>query len=314
MGHAETYKVINPLPWMCIGDFNEVLYQHEHEGTAERSMARIECFRDAIDVCELADLGFEGRWWTYEKCVVGGSFCRVRLDRDLATAAWSGLFPLARVSHLTGVASDHCPIMLRWKETANERRRTDDKIFRYEVMWESHENFKLFLNDVWKADGKAETMGQLQQKLTKVSGSLGGWGKTTFGSVKVEIQALCERVSALRADPLRLGPSEEETRITQRLLELYQREEVMWRQRSCVQWLAEGDKNTRFFHLRASQRKKRNKISQLKREDGPITSDDQEMANMTRDFYNKLYLSEGVSDMEEVVGERATQNKKNSSA
>jgi hypothetical protein len=54
-------KSANPLPWMCIGDFNEVLFQHEHEGAAERSLAQIEGFWEAIDACELANLGFEGQ-------------------------------------------------------------------------------------------------------------------------------------------------------------------------------------------------------------------------------------------------------------
>jgi hypothetical protein len=108
-------------------------------------------------------------------------------------------------------------------------------------------------------------------------------------------------VGELRADPLRQEPSKEEVRATKRLSELYDREEVMWRQRSRVQWLADGDKNTRFFHLRASQRKKKNRIQRLKRPDGVITEDEQEMADLTRDFYNNLYLSEGISDLDEVI-------------
>jgi hypothetical protein len=215
---------------VCIGDFNEVLYQHEHEGTAERNFAQMQGFRDAIDVCELADLGYEGRSWTFEKRVAGGAFCRVRLDRALATVPWSTRFPLASVTHLTGVTSDHGPILLRWRETTNQRQSMNDKIFRYEVMWERHDDFRPFLDEAWRADGKATTMTQLKDKLERVSSSLGSWGRTTFGSVQGEIRQLQHRLSVLREGLARTGPSEEETEIVHRLTELYGREEAMWRQ------------------------------------------------------------------------------------
>ncbi|XP_071685015.1 uncharacterized protein [Lolium perenne] len=140
-------------------------------------------FRDTVDVCELADLGYEGRSWTYEKRVVGGSFCRVRLDRALATTPWSARFPLARVSHLTGGTSDHGPILLWWRETEKQQRVTQDKIFRYEVIWEGHEQFKPFLVDARQAEGKAEAMRELKQKLTRVSGFLGSWERSIFGNI-----------------------------------------------------------------------------------------------------------------------------------
>jgi hypothetical protein len=258
-------------------------------------------FRDAVDVCELADLGYEGRSWTFEKKVAGGVFCRVRLDRALATVPWSARFPMATVTHLTGVTSDHGPILLRWRETTSQRRSMGDKLFRYEMMWEKHEDFQPFLKDAWTSEGKAETMSQLKEKLHRMSGSLCTWGRTTFGSIQGEIRQLQLRLSDLREGLARQGPSEEEGAIVQRLIELYDREEVMWRQRSRIQWLAEGDKNTRFFHLRACQRKKRNKITRLVRHDGMATEDAEEMASMTRDFYEQLYTSEGVANMGEVI-------------
>jgi hypothetical protein len=119
-------------PWMCIGDFNEVLHRSEHEGVQERSLAQIEGFREAVDVYGLSDLGYEGRRWTYEKKVSGGSYCRVRLDRALASAEWRSRFPLATVENMAAASSNHGPILLRWepKEDVRAAKRSTGN-FRY---------------------------------------------------------------------------------------------------------------------------------------------------------------------------------------
>jgi hypothetical protein len=144
-------------------------------------------------------------------------------------------------------------------------------------------------------------MQELERKLKTLSGSLDAWGKETFGHVRKETRELKSRLETLRGQPHRLGPSHEELKLVERLLELNHREETMWRQRSWIQWLAEGDRNTRFFHLRASKRKKRNRIERLKRLDGTVTEDNHELSGMARDFYRELYSSEGTTGMPEVL-------------
>lgn len=47
----------------------------------------------------------------------------------------------------------------------------------------------------------------------------------------------------------------EETRLSTELDEWLSREELLWKQRSRMDWLKEGDKNTTFYKLKASQRK-----------------------------------------------------------
>jgi exonuclease III len=55
------------LPWVCIGDYNEVLRREEHFGVGDRDEAQINAFRQAADVCGLSDLGYVGLDWTFEK-------------------------------------------------------------------------------------------------------------------------------------------------------------------------------------------------------------------------------------------------------
>jgi hypothetical protein len=66
-----------------------------------------------------------------------------------------------------------------------------------------------------------------------------------------------------------------------------------------VQWLAEGDKCTRFFHLCACKRRKKNIITGLKRLDGSQTEDETELGTNT--FYRELYTTEGHVAMQLVL-------------
>ena len=133
------------MPWVCIGDFNEVLHRSEHTGVQERSAAEIVAFREMVDVCGLTDIGFSGRCWTFEKKVSGGSYCRVRLDRALMSGDWYLRFLGAVVHHLVAVASDHGPILLTWRRADNMQKKRHR--FRYEVMWEAHEAFTSSLSE-----------------------------------------------------------------------------------------------------------------------------------------------------------------------
>lgn len=56
----------NNLPWLCVGDFNEVLFQSDQIGGNPRSFTQMEDFRDYLDECGLADLGFSSYQYTWD--------------------------------------------------------------------------------------------------------------------------------------------------------------------------------------------------------------------------------------------------------
>ena len=81
----------------------------------------------------------------------------------------------------------------------------------------------------------------------------------------------------LRSDPSRIAPSHVELKINEKLVEIYHREELLWRQRSRIDWLTSGDKNTEFFHLRASIYRKKNMIKALQNWLGVMSNDTEEL-------------------------------------
>ncbi|XWS23326.1 hypothetical protein CRYUN_Cryun28dG0003100 [Craigia yunnanensis] len=91
----------NQLSWLILGDFNEILWNLEKTGRSLRTE------------CGLEDLGFVGRWFTWERGNTKENNVKERLDRCLANKGWCDLLPDYCVSHLTVPVSDHSPSSLK---------------------------------------------------------------------------------------------------------------------------------------------------------------------------------------------------------
>jgi hypothetical protein len=62
--------------------------------------------------------------------------------------------------------------------------------------------------------------------------------------------------------------SKEEGRIINQLEERRKQEEILWRQKSRIKWLCEGERNTKIFHQAMIQNRQRNQIFSMKNVEG----------------------------------------------
>jgi hypothetical protein len=108
---------------MLLGDFNEVLWQHEHFSETPRADRQMMDFRGVLSHCDLHDLGFSGLPWTYNNNQAGRRNVRVRLDRGVANSDWSLMFPGANIQHLCATKSDRKALFLSLSGTDDQARR-----------------------------------------------------------------------------------------------------------------------------------------------------------------------------------------------
>jgi hypothetical protein len=243
-------------------------------------------FREVLSHCDLYDIGFVGNPWTFDNKQKGERNVKVRLDRAVASPAWSLLYPNHRLRHIASSRSDHCPILLSVESAEN--CRTGRPIRRYEVVWERDPSLPAAVEEAWSRRIPCNDLGDVSASLCTMMSSLQSWKNTHFKSIPREIE---KKRNLL--DSLRQGTDDESVQkrigLEKEMDELLYREEIFWMQRSRIAWLREGDKNTKYFHRRASWRRKKNNIRKLKRPDGTWTSDTSEMENMATCFFQDLY-------------------------
>ena len=136
--YLENLAATISLPWVLLGDFNDMTSEDEKMGGLPLNKTRIAFFKNCMDKCGLTDLGFQGPRFTWtNKSLAWNGPIQERLDRGLGNAEWKLLFPMAEIHHLPRVKSDHCPIML----LTDPCERKPPKPFRFERMWLTDPSF-----------------------------------------------------------------------------------------------------------------------------------------------------------------------------
>lgn len=73
------------LPWMCIGDFNEILCSEERNSRIPKLLRPMQDFQSTLLHCGLVDLGFQGYRYTWRNGRRGDAWVEQRLDRAYAS-------------------------------------------------------------------------------------------------------------------------------------------------------------------------------------------------------------------------------------
>ncbi|KAL9680477.1 hypothetical protein QQ045_018356 [Rhodiola kirilowii] len=273
------------MPWIVIGDFNEIAHSWEMKGVRARGMWQMRNFRECLEDCGLTDLSYKGEMFTYSNRRRGDQEVKVRLDRAVANESWREAFPQAIVKHDLSYTSDYSPLIIYLKEEVGSIK---GGISRFEQMWLRHERFKEMVETLWKFQHPG---GPLSRKLKDCMQGLSRWGDETFGNVRKRIKNLKEEIQRLRGINRTEEIVQEEKRLAEELDEWLEREELWWRQRSRVDWLKNGDKNTAYFHARATQHRKRNYIENL-RNSGVLCSSVEEINATITNYFTNLFQSQ----------------------
>jgi hypothetical protein len=180
--------------------------------------------------------------------------------------------------------SDHHPILIcPFGNDVNKAPRR----FRFENAWHLHANYKDMVKSCWtEGDSVVRNLKSLQSEFKK-------WNCSTFNQVLHQKRRLEARIGGIQSKiairRTSYGLRRIEEKLQHELSDILKQEEIMWFQRSRAKWLKDGDRNTRYYHLKTTHRHKRNNIVMLRMASGEWVDDQQELQSMVNEYYQHLF-------------------------
>lgn len=274
---------------MC-GDLNVTLHTQDRPDNSNHRLQTAR-FRAVFDGLQLQDLRLQGRKYTWSNDRDEPAFAR--LDRFLISSSWSMLFPNTVQKAIPNTASDHCPMICQV-----QTKFPSSNIFRIENSWLKKDDFKDLVTQQWGSSSTATTPLQLYDKMVGLRKKIITWKKTHQQESKYQEKLCKECLQWLdqQSEQRRLTNVEKLLKqlLLQRYADICQTEEEKWHQRAKKAWVCKGDKNTKYFHILASKRKRAHVIDMIE-EGGNQYHDHKEKAGAIHRYFCQLMGSQHIS-------------------
>jgi len=207
------------------------------------------------------------------------------------TLDWEDQFPGCLLQCAASNDSDHCPLILGLQDIIGCKKR-----FHFEAFWPSLDGFLEVVKDAWDTiQPRTCPLDTLALKLKATTRGLQSWSQKKFGHFNSQLLLAKEIVHQLDIAQERwpLQPNELwlHNNLKKHSLALSSLLRTISRLKSRINWLKDGDANTRLFHQHARYRKKKNFIPKLHVGDQVITKHEDKAATVL-DFYDSLIGTE----------------------
>ncbi|KAG7563477.1 Zinc knuckle CX2CX4HX4C [Arabidopsis suecica] len=272
--------------WVLTGDFNDILDNSEKIGGPPRHEGSFLHFRSFVSQQGLWDVKHTGdalswRGMRYEH------FIRSRLDRTIANAAWTEMFPSGWCSYLRYEGSDHRPL-ITFFDTSRSKKRG---LFRFDRRLRQNPEIREIIDECWNNPIHSSVLAKTnacRQGIVK-------WSKSQFANSSQQIKDNQEALEIALSNPV---PDRDRiTALTARLEKAYKEEEQFWRQRSRILWLQGGDRNTGFFHASTRNRRAQNRLSVMEDEAGHAVHEEDQIAKTISEYYQNLFTADPLVDL-----------------
>ncbi|KAK8260291.1 hypothetical protein V6Z11_D13G112700 [Gossypium hirsutum] len=247
-----------------------------------------------MEELSLVDIKTNNGWFTWVNNREMMNMVTERLDMILVLNDSIGNMSYLVTKMVRQSKLDHDKILMDTMGSKPCENFKDPKLlFKYDGCWAKDKEAREIINRIW-----IENNMDILNKMDRVHEDLGPWQYKRYRRMKNQIRGLKRKIDKLVDGPNKGNTSNTLKSARLKLGHLYAVDEGYWAQMARIKWLTEGDKNTHYFHVRATGRKKKNHIEKLKDSNSSWQHDKRDICKVAWDYFNDLFKSTTASNDE----------------
>ncbi|XP_057248182.1 uncharacterized protein LOC125493275 [Beta vulgaris subsp. vulgaris] len=274
-------------PMIIIGDFNAVCNANDRLNGTLITDAETEDFQNFLLQSSLIESKSTGAFYSWSNSSVGSDRVVSRIDKAFVNQAWLSMYTAVAVEYLAPGVSDHSTLKFALMAGNVQGGRP----FKFLNIMAEQEDFLRTVDKAWSSVQGSSRLQSIWLKLKAVKRDLKVMKKQKMGIAQDKVEVLRHQITELQTQGDYDSNAEAQLYVKGLLKDLNHWshvEESILHQKSRINWLKQGDANTKLFFTAIKARHGQNRIELIVADDGRMVKGAGARREEILDFYKKL--------------------------